>query len=64
MFDGITYSLMLIPESVKGFNWTAIIIVALVGSVLAACAITFFQMKKKYLNEEEQPESKNKRKRR
>ena len=63
MFDGITYSLMLIPESVKGFNWTAIIIVALVGSVLAACAITFFQMKKKYLKEE-QPESKNKRKRR
>lgn len=64
MIDGIINSLMLIPENVKGFNWTAIIIVALIGSVLAACVITFFQMKKKYLNEEERPETKNKRKRR
>ena len=47
MIDGIINSLMLIPENVKGFNWTAIIIVALIGSVLAACVITFFQMKKK-----------------
>ena len=50
MLKSILYRLAFSLDALENVNWTAVIIIAAVGSVVVAFIIALLQMKKKYID--------------